>query len=297
MLRTRSGESRPVTVESGGSLWAGTFLVNGEGTARVVATGADTRLAGIAHLADTAARPPGPLAVELARAVRTMAVLTVGVGVAFFLLTGFTGTPARDGLLFAVGVTVALVPEGFLPTLTLSLAMGAQRMAERHALLRHLQAVETLGSTTFVCTDKTGTLTRNEMSAAGLQCSQGRAVEHDGSWLAVGDPMEAERLAALDRDGALAIAGIHLSDIPSLRYQEHLFEERQLRSVTANTRADGEEFPALAAAIPLRVETTTFELPDAAHALADLAHDRVTGAAVIRIGGAEVRTSGPPPLT
>ena len=104
-------------------------------------------------------------------------------------------------------------------------------------------------------------------------------------------------VAALDRDGTLAIAGIHLSDIPSLRYQEHLFEERQLRSVTANTRADGEEFPALAAAIPLRVETTTYELPDAAHALADLAHDRVTGAAVIRIGGAEVRTSGPPPLT
>ena len=230
-----TGESRPVTVESGGSLWAGTFLVNGEGTARVAAIGADTRLAGIAHLADTAARPPGPLAVELARVVRTMAVLTVGVGVAFFLLTRFTGTPARDGLLFAVGVTVALVPEGLLPTLTLSLAMGAQRMAQRHALVRHLQAVETLGSTTFVCTDKTGTLTRNEMSvveiwtptgsvrlegtgyaptadvvgttrailaagelsAAGLQCSQGRAVEHDGRWLAVGDPMEAA-IDALD---------------------------------------------------------------------------------------------------
>ena len=74
------------------------------------------------------------------------------------------GSPAADGFLFAIGVTVALVPEGLLPTVTLSLAMGAQRMAGRHALVRRLEAVETLGSTTFICTDKTGTLTRNEMA-------------------------------------------------------------------------------------------------------------------------------------
>ncbi len=90
-------------------------------------------------------------------------------------------------------------------------------------------------------------------------------------------------LAALDRGGTLAIAGIHLSDIPPLRYADHLFQERQVRSVTANTRRDGEEFLALAARIPLRVETTSYPLEAADAALRDLAHDRVTGAAVIAV--------------
>ena len=88
-------------------------------------------------------------------------------------------------------------------------------------------------------------------------------------------------LAALDRGGTLAIAGIHLSDVPGLDYDRHLFQERQLRSVTANTRADGEELLALAARLPLRISTTPYPLDAADRALADLAADRVTGAAVL----------------
>jgi propanol-preferring alcohol dehydrogenase len=88
-------------------------------------------------------------------------------------------------------------------------------------------------------------------------------------------------LAALDRGGTLTIAGIHLSDIPPLRYQEHLFQERQLRSVTANTRVDGTEFLATAARIGLRVTTTPYPLAAAGDALRDLAEDRVNGAAVL----------------
>ncbi len=93
-------------------------------------------------------------------------------------------------------------------------------------------------------------------------------------------------LEALDRGGTLAIAGIHLTDIPPLRYATQLFQERQLRSVTANTRRDGDEFLRIAARIGIHVQTTSYPLERAGEALADLAHDRVTGAAVLRVGGA-----------
>ena len=92
-------------------------------------------------------------------------------------------------------------------------------------------------------------------------------------------------LRALDRGGTLAIAGIYLSDVPPLRYADELFEERQLRSVTANTRADGEALLALAEEIPIRTTTVGYAFDRAADALADLAHGRVTGAAVIHVGG------------
>ncbi len=249
---TLTGEAEPVEVIADSMLWAGTFVVSGEGTAAVCATGVNTQLAGIAALTASAQRPPGPLALELRRIVRIMAVLTISVGAAFFILTLFTGTPARDGFLFAVGITVALVPEGLLPTLTLSLAMGAQRMAHKNALVRHLQAVETLGSTTFICTDKTGTLTRNEMSvvqiwtpvgsvhiqgegyapvaeilgsqqarsaaaqaaSAAQFCSQGRAVEQQGSWVAIGDPMECAIDASFRRLSS-SESPSELSEIPT----------------------------------------------------------------------------------
>jgi propanol-preferring alcohol dehydrogenase len=93
-----------------------------------------------------------------------------------------------------------------------------------------------------------------------------------------------DALAALDRGGTLAIAGIHLTDIPSLNYQRHLFEERTLRSVTANTRQDGNDFLALAARIPIRIHTEAYGLDEANRALQDLAADRVTGAAVLLTG-------------
>lgn len=90
-------------------------------------------------------------------------------------------------------------------------------------------------------------------------------------------------LEALDRGGTLAIAGIHLSDIPSLDYQRHLFQERTVRSVTANTRRDGEELLATAARIGLRTEVVPYRFDQTDRALADLAADRVTGAAVIEV--------------
>ena len=121
-----TGESVPVAVSDGDPLFAGTFVVEGEGRAVVEATGARTRLASIAQLRQAGDRPRSPLARELDRVVRTVAMIAVVVGVAFFGVSLAVGSPASDGFLFAIGVTVALVPEGLLPTVTLSLAMGAQ---------------------------------------------------------------------------------------------------------------------------------------------------------------------------
>jgi len=95
-----------------------------------------------------------------------------------------------------------------------------------------------------------------------------------------------EALAALDRGGTLAVAGIHLSDVPSLNYQDALFEERVLTSVTANTRRDGKEFLTLAQRINLRATTVSYAFEEVDRALSDLANDRFSGAATIRIASA-----------
>jgi P-type E1-E2 ATPase len=94
-------------------------------------------------------RPPSPLALELNRVVRVIALVAVAVGSVFLIIALLAGIRLSDEFLFALGVTVALVPEGLLPTVTLSLAMGAQRMAARGALVRRLESVETLGSTVY----------------------------------------------------------------------------------------------------------------------------------------------------
>jgi calcium-translocating P-type ATPase len=170
-----TGESVPEHPKPGTTLHAGSFVVEGEGSAVVQATGASTRLATIAGLTQAAHPPHTPLRLELDRLSRVIALIAITVGTLFFGIALLVGTPASDGFLFAVGVTVAVVPAGLLPTVTLSLAIGAQRMASRHALVRNLEAVETLGSTTIVCTDKTGTLTRNEMTVIEVWTPAGSA--------------------------------------------------------------------------------------------------------------------------
>lgn len=224
-----TGESVPVTATVDDLLFGGTWVVEGEALGEVIATGRNTRLAGIAKIVRETHRPRAPLEIELDRVVRTIAVIAITAGLTFFGVGFLFGITLTDGFLFAIGVTVALVPEGLLPTVTLSLAMGAQRMARQNALVRHLESVETLGSTTFICTDKTGTLTRNEMEVvevwtpagvvhihgigyepvatvdagsvglsslrdlaiAARRCSSARVDFVDGRWVPFGDPMEA----------------------------------------------------------------------------------------------------------
>jgi len=99
---------------------------------------------------------------------RIVAGLALALGVIFFFIGRAIGLSFWENFIFAIGIIVANVPEVLLPTVTLALAMGSQRMAKRNALIRHLPAVEALGCTTVICTDKTGTLTQNRMSAKRL---------------------------------------------------------------------------------------------------------------------------------
>ncbi len=149
-------------------LLAGTTVVSGQARAVVFASGMYTEFGKIAHLTQTTEETPSPLQREIARLSRIVAALAGGLGVAFFLIGQTIGLPFWDNFMFAIGIIVANVPEGLLPTVTLSLAMATQRMARRNALVRHLPAVETLGSTTAICSDKTGTLTQNHMTVKQL---------------------------------------------------------------------------------------------------------------------------------
>jgi len=226
---TLTGESVPDAVGAADELFAGTFVVQGEGSALVSGTGGRTRFAQIAQLTQSQARPRTPLELDIRRLVRTIAVIAASVGAVFFVLMLLLGVPAAQGFIFGIGVTVALVPEGLLPTVTLSFAIGAQRMADQKALVRRLESVETLGATTVICTDKTGTITENRMNivavwtpsgeaevvgegyepqaqircdgialpaiekvaAAARMASRGEVHERAGEWLPRGDPMDA----------------------------------------------------------------------------------------------------------
>lgn len=269
---TMTGESVPTTPQPGETVFAGTFAVEGEAVGIVTATGNSTRLARIAQTTTEAQRPPSPLALELNRVVRVIAFVSVAVGSVFLIIALLVGIRLSDGFLFALGVTVALVPEGLLPTVTLSLAIGAQRMAARGALVRRLESVETLGSTTFICTDKTGTLTRNEMSvvevwtpkgrasmegrgydptgsvhaepellpllrelgsAAALH-SNGRAVLREGRWVAQGNPLE----VALDVLARRLNVDVQAEEAASPAARRFPFDPRRRRmSVIAGGRA------------------------------------------------------------
>lgn len=150
-------------------VFAGTSVAAGTGVAVVFATAMQREVGKIAHLTQSVVDTSSPLQQEMRRATKIVTVIAAAVGCLFFLLAVvFTGITVLESFIFALGMIVAFVPEGMVPTVTLALAMGTQRMARRHALVKRLSAVETLGCTTVICTDKTGTLTQNEMTVSEL---------------------------------------------------------------------------------------------------------------------------------
>ena len=149
-------------------VFSSTPVVAGRATAVVTATGMQTVVGEIAGGVRATQRQPTPLQVRLATLSIRMGILSVVAALVIFVLGVVRGESLVEMLIFAVAAAVSAIPEGLPTAVSVSLALGVQRMAKRHAVVRRLAAVETLGGCTVICTDKTGTLTRNEMTVTRL---------------------------------------------------------------------------------------------------------------------------------
>lgn len=178
---TLTGESNPIRktsdamlkdceyLEAENMVFSGTSAAAGTCRALAVSTGMKSEFGKIASLTQSTEKSLSPLQKELNILTKQIAVIALSVGVLFMLVSVFlVKSPAMESFLFALGMVVAFIPEGLLPAVTLSLALAVQKMAKEHALVKKLSAVETLGCTNVICSDKTGTLTQNEMTVNHL---------------------------------------------------------------------------------------------------------------------------------
>ena len=259
--------------------FAGTAATYGRGRAVVTSTGMDTEFGGIARMLQTVETGRTPLQENLDRVGRSLAKATFVVVAIIVGLGLFRGQPFIEMFIFGIALGVAAVPEALPAVVTISLAIGVQRMVKRHALMRRLPAVETLGCTSVICSDKTGTLTRDEMTVRAafvggdLLEVTGAGYEPSGGFLRDGKPVEASdslrRLftaAALASDarvvhdaadgrwrvkgdpteGALVVAaakaGLHKSDLDTRwpRVGEIPFTSETKRMTTLHAGPEGE---------------------------------------------------------
>jgi calcium-translocating P-type ATPase len=212
-----SGPPLPLR-ERANLVFAGSTVASGHGVALVVATGADTEFGHVARLTASTERGASTLERQVARIVRTVTTVAVALALVSFLLSWlFVGLSPLESLVFAVGILVANVPEGLLPTVTLALAISVRRMAGRQALVRRLSAVDTLGSVSVICSDKTGTLTANRMAleatwlpppatetellACACLCSNAHLSQGLAGLQGIGDPTETALLFAARQRG------------------------------------------------------------------------------------------------
>ncbi len=242
------GVAEPPLGDRTNMVYAGTQVTQGRGRAVVTATGMTTELGQIARMLQGVTTAPTPLQDRLDAVGKQLAVVGVVVAALVMIMGALGGEPVADLLLTAISVAVAVIPEGLPAVVTVTLAIGAQRMLRRNALIRKLPAVETLGSVTVICTDKTGTLTQNRMSAAvldvagqtqrldepialplssaaalalvaGVLCNDGNGrVDHGGDFSTTGDPTETALLVAAHTAGididALRGAAPRVGELP-----------------------------------------------------------------------------------
>jgi Ca2+-transporting ATPase len=161
-------------------VYAGTHVTAGRARAVVVGTGLDTEVGRIAAMTEAAVQPKTPLERRIEQFGRYVIGFAIVVFVAIVAVGRIRGVPLGEIFMIGVSSLVGMVPEGLPVAMTIALAVGVQRMARRRAVVRRLSAVETLGSTTVICSDKTGTLTRNEMTVTSICLPDGRQVSVSG---------------------------------------------------------------------------------------------------------------------
>lgn len=220
-LSSLTGESRPVkrvdgpcdaqrTLDAINMVFAGTTVMSGNGLAVTTSTGSATEFGKIASLTKNIAKMLTPMQREIINITHILTLIALAMGCVFFGLGLFAGKGFLMASIFALSLIVANVPEGLLPTITLSLSLASQRMARRNALIKNLDSVETLGSATVICTDKTGTLTRNEMTLKNIWLAGGELVDISGEgYRQPGDfTFSSSNESSSDRLDSLLTAGV-----------------------------------------------------------------------------------------
>jgi len=201
-------------------VFAGTLITNGRGKGVVTATGMRTEFGKIAAAVQAVTAEETPLRKELEKLGKDLSAIVIGAAIVIFLLGWMRGMPALDMFLSSVSLAVAAIPESLPATITIALAVGVQRMSRRNAIVRRLLAVETLGSANVICVDKTGTITKNEMTAREVFLPgrwidvSGSGYERKGEFSAEGRRISPEevgglpellRIAALCNNASLAL--------------------------------------------------------------------------------------------
>ncbi|QOX79549.1 cation-translocating P-type ATPase [Trichlorobacter lovleyi] len=251
-------------------LFMGTLVSAGRAVALVVATGMQTELGNIATMLQQVGQEWTPLQKRLDRLGKVLAVVSVAVAGLIFAVGMLRGEGLREMLLLAVSVAVAAIPEGLPAVVTITLALGAQRMLKRNALIRRLPAVETLGSVTVICSDKTGTLTQNRMTVTGLVstdallrageetasdrlllligtlCNDALLKVENGEELVLGDPTEGALVSAA------AVSGLYRSELEQglPRIAEIPFDSVTKRMITVHRIAAPPAVPWLLEPLP-----------------------------------------------
>lgn len=159
-------------LEASNLAFFGTMAVEGEATGFIILTGDDSIIGRIAQLASGTDTDETPIAKEIHHFINIITVIAVVLGVSFFIIGFIVGYDVITNLVFMIGIIVANVPEGLLATVTVSLTLTAQRLSHKHVLVKNLESVETLGSTTCIASDKTGTLTQNRMTVQRVYVNQ-----------------------------------------------------------------------------------------------------------------------------
>lgn len=236
---------------------AGTLATRGSARAVVVATGSATQLGAIERLVAGTEAVATPLTRKLSLFARRLTVVIVVVAVVTFVVALLRGMPVDEAFTAVVALAVGAIPEGLPAAVSIVLAIGVVRMARRKAVVRHLPAVETLGGTTVICTDKTGTLTTNRMTVttvvtgdravppheagadeclvAGVLCNDATLRQEDGEWVADGDPTETALVTAAQA------AGLDPGELHASRPRVDVlpFESERRLMATVHRRPDG----------------------------------------------------------